>query len=1249
MQHTFQSARITTCIYRAEDCACNQSVRNLLARANAYQAGIMLTTQSTEKTAKNEDQTPAGHKQVTIDGNEAAAYVAYRASELVAIYPITPSSPMAELADDWAAAGKTNLWGDIPLIQEMQSEGGAAGAAHGGLQAGALTTSFTASQGLLLMIPVMFKVAGELTSTVFHITARSLATHALSIFCDHGDVMATRSTGWGMLFSNSVQEVHDLALIAHASTLSTRIPFLHIFDGFRTSHEVSKIAQLSDQEIRALIDDDLVRAHRSRGLSPDQPILRGTAQNPDVFFQSRERANKYFDEAPAKVQAAMDKFAEVVGRRYNLFDYVGAPDAERVVVMMGSGAETVEETVKWLCEKGEKVGLIKVRLFRPFSVEHFRKAIPATTKILAVLDRTKEPGASGEPLLQDVVTSIYEDRSDLRVIGGKYGLGSKEFTPAMVKAIYDEMGRAEPRRRFTVGIVDDVTKLSLEYDEHFHLEPDKVVRAVFWGLGSDGTVGANKNSIKIIGEETDNHAQGYFVYDSKKSGSVTVSHLRFGPEPIHSPYLISSANFVAIHQFGFLDRFPVLDSAVNGATVLINSPYSAEETWHNLLPDVQRQILQKKLKVFVLDGYEVAKQTGMGNRINTIMQVGFFALCGVLPREEAIERIKLAIKKSYGKFGEPVVRQNNAAVDAALGHLHQMVIPAGATAPEAGAPKAEAKATACTCECAEHAHDGGISTDTIIEMIAGRGDLLPVSAMPDDGTFPTGTAALEKRNIALEVPVWDPSVCIQCGKCVLVCPHAVIRSTVADADSLAGAPDGFKTAKATFKDLPGKQFTIQVSVEDCTGCAVCVDVCPAKNKAQVGRKAINMESIAPIKEQEIKNWNFFLSLPDSGRYENVAYNSVKNVQLLQPLFEFSGACAGCGETPYVKLVSQMFGDRTIVANATGCSSIYGGNLPATPWTKNAEGRGPAWSNSLFEDNAEFGLGMRLAVDLQQSSARRLLKELSGEVGGDLAAEILGSAPDGSAKLSALREKVAELKSRLGTMDDTRAKDLLSVADALVDRSVWIIGGDGWAYDIGYGGLDHVLASGANVNILVLDTEVYSNTGGQMSKSTSRGAVAKFAAGGKPTAKKDLGRLAMNYGNVYVASIAAGASDTQTVKAFVEAESYPGTSLIIAYSHCIAHGINMSKGMNQQKLAVQSGHWTLYRYDPRLAATGANPFQLDSGEPTLPLEDYYYSEARYRMLKQSNPAAAEKLLAEARQDVANQWRIYKAMATPQGSV
>lgn len=1182
----------------------------------------------------NETETP---KQVTVDGNEAAAYVAYKTNEVVAIYPITPSSPMGELADSWAAAGKTNIWGSVPVIQEMQSEGGVAGAVHGALQAGALTTSFTSSQGLLLMIPNMFKVAGELTSAVIHVSSRAIATHGLSIFCDHGDVMATRTTGWGIMFANSVQEAHDLALIAQASTLRARLPFLHAFDGFRTSHEVSKIQQLSDEDIRALIDDDLVNAHRQRSLSPDRPVIRGTAQNPDVFFQSRERINAYYDRTPEIVEQAMDQLAERTGRRYKLFDYVGDPNAERVIVAMGSGAETIAQTADWLVNNGEKVGLIKVHLYRPFSVQHFLKALPASAKTVAVLDRTKEPGAAGEPLLEDVLTSLFESRQKLRVIGGRYGLGSKEFTPAMVKAIFSEMSLLEPKRRFTIGITDDVTNLSLDYDPTFDIESSDLVRAVFWGLGSDGTVGANKNSIKIIGEFTPNYAQGYFVYDSKKSGSVTISHLRFGPRPIQSPYLIRRANFVGIHQFGLLQRFPVLEAAMPGATILINSPYPPDQVWEKLPATVREQIVAKKLKVFSLDAYDVAKETGMGGRINTIMQAGFFSLSGILPRDEAIAKIKLAIKKSYSKFGEPVVRRNYAAVDSALDHLYQIEIPEQSEIVKSSDQSANAADYQWT--------DGHLPCETTMELIAGRGDLLPVSALPSDGTFPTGTAKLEKRDIAQDVPVWDPSVCIQCGKCVMVCPHAVIRSKVVSPDALLHAPESFKSAPASWRQLDEQLYTLQISAEDCTGCSLCVEACPAKNKSQVGRKAINMESKAslPNLEHGQDNWSYFLELQDMPGTALLDFSTVKNVQLIQPLFEFSGACAGCGETPYIKLLSQLFGDRAVIANATGCSSIYGGNLPTTPWTTNANARGPAWSNSLFEDNAEFGLGMRLALDVQMAHAERLVGELRDQIGNELCDAILNAQQADDGGIKAQRERIAVLKTRLREIDNAKARDLMSLVDNLVKRSVWIVGGDGWAYDIGYGGLDHVLASGKNVNILVLDTEVYSNTGGQMSKATARGAVAKFAAGGKATAKKDLGRMAMNYGNVYVAQIAMGANDTQTLKAFLEAESYNGPSLIIAYCHCIAHGIDMSKGMHQQKLAVLSGHWPLYHFSPGKAANGENQFHLDSSEPSIPLEEYYYSETRYRMLKQSNPSAAARLLKEAKQDVLQQWRTYLALS------
>lgn len=1183
--------------------------------------------------------------QVTIDGNEAAAYVAYKTNEVMAIYPITPSTPMGELADAWAATGEKNIWGNVPLVQEMQSEGGAAGAAHGALQAGSLTTTFTASQGLLLMIPNMYKIAGELTSTVFHIAARSLAAQGLSIFCDHSDVMAARATGWGILFANSVQEVMDFALITQASTLEARVPFLHVFDGFRTSHEVMKIEKLSEEDIQAMINDNLVRAHRLRGLSPDRPVLRGTAQNPDVYFQARETVNPYYLATPTIVQQIMDKFAGLVGRRYHLFDYVGALDAERVIVLMGSGCEAAEETVNFLTAQGEKVGVLKVRLYRPFSVEHLVTALPETVKIIAVLDRTKEPGSVGEPLYQDVVTAITETMTSgsppfsnfPRIIGGRYGLASKEFTPAMIKGIFDEMAKPRSKNHFTIGITDDVTFTSLDYDPNFITEPKDEVRAMFWGLGSDGTVSANKNSIKIIGEETSNYVQGYFVYDSKKAGAVTISHLRFGPQPIHSTYLIQWANFVAVHQFGFLERYPVLENAQEGATFLLNSPYGPDEVWDRLPRPIQEQIIAKKLKMYVIDGYGVARALGLGVRINTIMQTCFFTISGVLPQDEAIARIKEAIQKTYGKRGEAVVKQNYAAVDQALAHLYPVTIPDQVTStfellpvvPPA-APEFVQKITA--------------------EMIAGRGDQLPVSALPVDGSYPTGTAQWEKRNIALEVPVWEPDLCIQCGKCVLVCPHAVIRAKIYDESVLIDAPETFKSANARWRELLDKKYTLQVSVEDCTGCNLCVEVCPVKDKTQVRRKAINMQPQKPLKEQEKKNWNFFLNLPEVSEYNNrvdfrptLTFNNVKDVQLLQPLFEFSGACAGCGETPYLKLLSQLFGDRAMIANATGCSSIYGGNLPTTPWSQNKEGRGPAWSNSLFEDNAEFGLGMRLALDRQSEYAHRLVSYLQDLIGVDLAIALLNAAQSNEIEIKKQRERVAELKTRLANVNQPAARDLLSLADALVKKSVWIIGGDGWAYDIGYGGLDHVLAGSYNVNVLVLDTEVYSNTGGQASKATPRGAVVKFAVGGKTGSKKDLGMMAMSYGHVYVAQVAMGANDAHTVKAFLEAEAYEGPSLIIAYSHCIAHGIDISKGMNQQKLAVESGHWPLYRYNPTLKTEGKNPFQLDCKEPKILLKDYIYNEARYRMLLQSNPEAANELLVKAQKTVKERWHFYEQMA------
>ncbi|HXJ95388.1 MAG TPA: pyruvate:ferredoxin (flavodoxin) oxidoreductase [Terriglobia bacterium] len=1183
---------------------------------------------------------------VTIDGNEAAARVAYQTNEVIAIYPITPSSPMGEWADQWASEGKRNLWGSVPRVIEMQSEGGAAGALHGALQAGSLATTFTASQGLLLMIPNMYKIAGELTSMVIHVAARTLATHALSIFGDHSDVMAARTTGFALLAASSVQEAMDFALIAEAATLEARVPFLHFFDGFRTSHEVAKVEELDGETIGGMIDFELVRAHRRRGLSPDRPALRGTAQNPDVYFQARESANPYYLACPAIVENAMKRFGQLTGRQYHLFDYVGAPDAERVIVLMGSGAEAVEETVRYLVARGEKVGAVKVRLYRPFSIEHFVQALPATVKAIAALDRTKEPGSVGEPLYMDVVTALHETlasdgraarfASTPRVIGGRYGLSSKEFTPAMIKAVFDEMAKPEPKNHFTVGIHDDVTHTSLPFDPEFSTEDPKTVRAIFYGLGSDGTVGANKNSIKIIGEDTDNYAQGYFVYDSKKSGSITISHLRFGPGSIHSTYLISRASFVACHQFLFLERFNVLAAAEPGATFLLNSPYGPDEVWDRLPRTVQEQIIRKRLRFFVIDAVKVAQEAGMGGRINTVMQTCFFAISGVLPREEAIGAIKHSIEKTYGKRGEAVVRKNFAAVDSTLDHLYEVKVPAAITsefdiaAPvPAAAPDFVQKVTA--------------------RIIAGEGDALPVSALPPDGTFATGTAQWEKRNIALEIPVWDEELCIQCGKCVLVCPHSVIRAKIYDPVQLQGAPEAFKSSAARWKDFKTTRYTLQVAPEDCTGCSLCVEVCPARSKSEVKHKAINMAAQLPLRDRERSNWDFFLKLPEFDS-SALSLGLVKDVQLLQPLFEFSGACAGCGETPYIKLMTQLFGDRTLMANATGCSSIYGGNLPTTPYTTNAQGRGPAWSNSLFEDNAEFGLGMRLALNKQAEYARELLARLAAQIGEELAAGLSTADQSTESGIVAQRARLEELKAKLAGVETPEARDLLALADSLVRKNVWIVGGDGWAYDIGYGGLDHVLASGENVNILVLDTEVYSNTGGQMSKATPRGAVAKFAAGGKNRPKKDLALMAMAYGNVYVARVAMGGSDTQCIKAFREAEAYNGPSLIIAYSHCIAHGYDMVHGIDQQKNAVLCGYWPLFRFNPELATEGKNPMQLDSRAPSLPLEKYIYNETRYTMLAHSNPAAAKELLKLAEEDVRNRWHFYEnwAAQTPVGA-
>ena len=1183
---------------------------------------------------------------ITIDGNEATASVAHRLSEVIAIYPITPSSGMGEFSDEWSAKGRKNLWGTVPTVIEMQSEGGAAGAVHGALQTGALTTTFTASQGLLLMIPNMYKIAGELTSTVFHVAARSLAAQGLSIYGDHQDVMAVRQTGFALFSSGSVQEAHDFAAIAQAATLKSRIPFVHFFDGFRTSHEVTKIVRLEDEDLRTLLDEDLVRAHRERGLSPERPMIRGTAQNPDVYFQARETVNPFYAATPAIVQETMDKFAKITGRQYHTFDYIGHPKAERVVVIMGSGGETAEETVNYLAAKGEKVGAVRVRLYRPFSLEHFIKALPKSVKSMAVLDRTKEPGAGGEPLYLDVVNALVEG-SKLKVdgkpatfqpsnlptvIGGRYGLSSKEFTPAMLKAALDELKKAAPKNHFTVGINDDLSHTSLDFDPSFSIESDETVRCVFFGLGSDGTVGANKNSIKIIGEETENYAQGYFYYDSKKSGTVTLSHLRFGPKPILAPYLIGAdqANFVACHQYSFLERVDMLKYAKAGGVFLLNSLYGPADVWDKLPREVQKDIVDKKLKFYVINGYEVAEKAGMGGRMNTIMQTAFFAISGVLPREQAIAEIKHAIEKTYGKRGEAVVKKNFEAVDRTLENLHEVKVPAEISSK-----------TARRLPVANEAPE--FVRSVLGQMIAFDGDNVPVSALPADGTYPSGTTQWEKRNLALDIPVWEEDLCIQCGKCVMVCPHAVIRQKIYDKKFLDSAPETFKHLDSKFKEFPGMAYTVQISPEDCTGCTLCVDVCPVKDKTRVGRKALNMAPQPALREAESKNWDFFMSIPDLDR-KLVNPSTIKNSQLLRPLFEFSGACAGCGETPYVKLVSQLFGDRAIVANATGCSSIYGGNLPTTPWAVDNNGRGPAWTNSLFEDNAEFGLGMRLTLDKQNEYARELMTSFETELSTELVTAILHADQSTEAGIEEQRVRVAELKKKLGTSKDSRAKDLISVADSLVKKSVWIIGGDGWAYDIGYGGLDHVLASGRNVNVLVLDTEVYSNTGGQASKSTPRAAVAKFATAGKGLPKKDLGLIAMAYGYVYVARVAMGFNDQQTLKAILEAEAYDGPSLIIAYSHCIAHGYDMAHGLEQQKLAVQSGSWPIYRYDPRLADEGKNPLVIEQKEPSIPVSQYAYNETRYKMLTQMDEERAEKLMKEAQHDAKSRWTLYQQMAS-----
>jgi pyruvate-ferredoxin/flavodoxin oxidoreductase len=1174
---------------------------------------------------------------ITVDGNEAAARVAYRLSDIIAIYPITPSSTMGELADAWMADGRRNRWGAVPGVAEMQSEGGAAGALHGALQAGALATSFTASQGLLLMIPNMYKIAGELLPCVLHVTARALATHALSIFGDHSDVMAVRGTGWTILASGSVQEAQDLALVAHRAALASRIPVLHFFDGFRTSHEVTKIAALEDADLDVMVDDADVSAHRARALSPDHPVLRGSAQNPDVFFQGREAANPYYLNCPAVVQDAMDRFAELTGRRYNLFDYEGAPDAERVVIMMGSGAETVAETVDWLNQRGERVGLLKVRLFRPFSAAHLVRALPAAVRHIAVLDRAKEAGAIGEPLYLDVIAGLNEILSAgiapftffPRVIGGRYGLGSKEFTPGMARAVFKELDEPAPRTHFTIGIDDDVSFTSLPWDREFTLAGGETVTALFYGLGSDGTVGANKNTIKIIGDETDLFAQGYFVYDSKKSGSTTVSHLRFGPRPIRSTYLVDQAQFVACHQWGLLARIDVLAHAAPGGTVLLNSPFPAATLWGQLPGSARRHIVEKKLRVFAIDASAVAAGAGTGKRVNTVLQACFFALAGVLPRDAAIAAIKRAAKKAYGAKGEDVIQANFAAIDAAVAGMSEVVI---------GEPTGPSLSV-------HLAGPGGSAGDFVrnvtMPMIAGYGDRLPVSAMPVDGTFPVGTSKFEKRNIASEIPVWNDAFCIQCNKCTFVCPHAAIRVKAIEPSLLVDAPATFKSVDYRGAEFDGMKYSIQVAPEDCTGCDLCVQVCPAKDKT-TGIKALVMSPLPALLEQERVNFAFFLSLPESDR-ARVKANSVKGSQFLQPLFEFSGACAGCGETPYLKLTTQLFGDRMVVANATGCSSIFGGNLPTTPWTCNADGRGPAWANSLFEDNAEFGYGMRLTIDHQAEQARSLVKELAGQIGEGLAEAILAADQRDEPAIHEQRQRVQLLTDVLGPHPTGRAADLIAMADYLVKKSVWIIGGDGWAYDIGYGGLDHVLASGRDVNVLVLDTEVYSNTGGQASKSTPRGAVARFAAGGKRTGKKDLGLMAMTYGHVYVAHVAFGANDTQTVRAFLEAEAYPGPSLIIAYAHCIAHGIEIRDGLRQQAKAVASGHWPLFRFDPRLSAEQAFPLTLDSKPPKISFGDYAYEETRYRVLRSMDPETANTLAHEAQHDIDARWALYESLA------
>jgi pyruvate-ferredoxin/flavodoxin oxidoreductase len=1173
---------------------------------------------------------------ITVDGNEAVASIAHRLNEVIAIYPITPASSMGELADEWSAQGRRNLWGQVPDVVEMQSEGGAIAAVHGALQTGALATTFTASQGLLLMIPNLYKIAGELSAFAMHVAARTVATHALSIFGDHSDVMACRQTGFALLASGSVQEAQDFALVAHVAALHSRIPFLHFFDGFRTSHEIAKIEALEDDDLRTLVDEGDIRAHRSRALTPDHPVLRGAAQNPDTFFQAREGCSPFYRACPGILEAAFDRFAEKTGRRYRLFDYVGHPQAERVLILMGSGAEAAHETIDWMVERGEKVGVLKVRLFRPFALEAFAAALPASVRSIAVLDRTKEPGAVGEPLYQEVVTALREARDlglrpgavDPRVIGGRYGLSSKEFTPAMVRAVLAELAKDRPKNHFTVGITDDVSGTSLPYDRDFDLEPADVIRAVFYGLGSDGTVGANKNAIKIIGEDTSKAAQAYFVYDSKKSGSMTISHLRFGPRGIRSPYLVRRAQFVACHHEPFLDRVDVLETAQPGGVFLLNASGPSERVWDRLPAEVQSQIISKRLRFFVIDAVKVAEMAGLGRRINSVMQTCFFAISGVLPREEAIERIKESIRKSYEKKGPEIVRRNFAAVEQALAHLHEVSVPSQATSTRHRAMGVPVQAP------------DFVKRVTAL-MLSDHGNDLPVSAFPPDGSWPTGTTQWEKRNLALEIPVWDPAICIQCNKCALVCPHAAIRAKLAAPERLAGAPATLKHTEFRSRDIPNVEYLLQVAPEDCTGCSLCVEVCPAKDKANPRHKAIDMAPQAPLREFERENYRFFLDLPEVDRAS--VKPDVKSTQFLQPLFEYSGACMGCGETPYLKLLSQVFGDRALIANATGCSSIYGGNLPTTPWGVNRDGRGPAWANSLFEDNAEFGLGFRLACSIQEDRARALLSTLAARIGEALCRELLEAKSRDEAGMAAQRERVRILRERLGTMLDPEARELEFLADHLVPKSIWLVGGDGWAYDIGFGGLDHVLSLGRKVNILVLDTEVYSNTGGQQSKATPLGAAAKFAAAGKESPKKDLGMIAMSYRNVYVARVAFGAKDAQTVKAFLDADSFPGPSLIISYSHCIAHGYDLSQGARQQKLAVESGMWPLYRFDPRLIEAGKPPLELDSGPPKISAREYMRGEARFQMAEKVDPKRFKRLLEEAQLEASRRYTLYQQLS------